>query len=379
MKKLLVLCAMVCAMFACSAPVENGYTVDVQFAGDMSQLKSDTVILSNMSRNSDELIEHKAVLADGKVSFHGDSIPTPQVFYVAVNDGKRDVRYSSVFVEKGKTAVKITLVADAHPVVDVKGGRYQTVSDSLKNIHKELSESVKMDSLLMVYSSKDATAEQKAKIEAVHDSISNIVEEAVNNYIKTHPASLFALQATLTDIESLDIAEAEARVAAFKTNPEFAGNKNVEKIESVLAILKSLQPGMQAPDFVLNDVNGKPVKFSDFYKKNKVTMVDFWASWCGPCRRFNPTLVEIHKEFKKKGFDIIGVSLDRDKDSWVKAIKNDNLNWEHVSDLAYWNCEVAKLYHVRFIPQSIFVDQNGIIIKRQPSEEEIVELLKANL
>ena len=108
-------------------------------------------------------------------------------------------------------------------------------------------------------------------------------------------------------------------------------------------------------------------------------MVDFWASWCGPCRRFNPTLVEIHKEFKKKGFDIIGVSLDRDKDSWVKAIKNDNLKWEHVSDLAYWDCEVAKLYHVRFIPQSIFVDQNGIIIKRQPSEEEIVELLKANL
>ena len=379
MKKLFVICAVASAMFACSAPVENGYTVDVQFDGDMSQLKSDTVILSNMSRNSEELIEHKAVLADGKVSFKGDSIPTPQVFYVAVNDGQRDIRYSSVFVEKGKTTVKITLVGNARPEVEIKGGRYQTVSDSLRAIHNDLNASVKMDSLLMVYSSKDATAEQKARIEAVHDSISAIVEEAVNNYIKAHPASLFALQATLTEIELLDIAEAEARLAAFKANPEFARNKNVEKIESVLATLKSLQPGMQAPDFVLNDVNGKPVKFSDFYKKNKVTMVDFWASWCGPCRRFNPTLVEIHKEFKNKGFDIIGVSLDRDKDSWVKAIKNDNLKWEHVSDLAYWDCEVAKLYYVRFIPQSILVDQNGIIIKRKPSEEEIVEILKANL
>ncbi|MBR7157890.1 MAG: AhpC/TSA family protein [Bacteroidales bacterium] len=379
MKKLFVLCAMVCGMFACSAPVENGYTVDVQFEGDMAQLKSDTVILSNFARNSEDLIEHKAVLADGKVSFKGDSIPTPQVFYVAVNDGNKDVRFASAYIEKGQTVVKIELVEGQHPQSVIKGGRYQTVSDSLKAIQRELNESVKMDSLMKVYSASETTPEQKARIEAIHDSISNIVEEAVNNYIESHPTSLFALQSTLTDIESIDIEKVEARVAAFKAVPEYANNKNIAKIESILATLKALQPGMQAPDFVMNDVNGKPVRFSEFYKKNKVTMVDFWASWCGPCRRFNPTLVQIHKEFKKKGFDIIGVSLDRDQESWEKAIKNDNLKWLHVSDLAFWNNAVAKQYYVRFIPQSIFVDQNGIILKRQPSEEEIVELLKANL
>ncbi len=370
---------MVCGMFACSAPVENGYTVDVQFEGDMAQLKSDTVILSNFARNSEDLIEHKAVLADGKVSFKGDSIPTPQVFYVAVNDGNKDVRFASAYIEKGQTVVKIELVEGQHPQSVIKGGRYQTVSDSLKAIQRELNESVKMDSLMKVYSASETTPEQKARIEAIHDSISNIVEEAVNNYIESHPTSLFALQSTLTDIESIDIEKVEARVAAFKAVPEYANNKNIAKIESILATLKALQPGMQAPDFVMNDVNGKPVRFSEFYKKNKVTMVDFWASWCGPCRRFNPTLVQIHKEFKKKGFDIIGVSLDRDQQSWEKAIKNDNLKWLHVSDLAFWNNAVAKQYYVRFIPQSIFVDQNGIILKRQPSEEEIVELLKANL
>ena len=111
----------------------------------------------------------------------------------------------------------------------------------------------------------------------------------------------------------------------------------------------------------------------------KPVLIDFWASWCGPCRAFNPTLTKIYKEYKKKGFGIIGVSLDRDKDAWRKAIKDDKLDWVHVSDLGFWNNEVAKQYHVRYIPQSIFVDQEGKILKRQPSHEEIEELLKANL
>ena len=379
MKKLFVLCAMVCGLFACTAPVEKGYIVDVNFEGDMTQLKSDTVIFSNYAKNAEDLIEHKAVLVNGKVSFKGDSIPTPQTFYVAVNDGKKDIRYASFYVEEGKTLVSIKLIEGLNPEKNIKGGRYQTVSDSLKAIHKRLNESVNMDSLLKVYSSQDVTAAQKARIEAIHDSVSNVMEEAVNNYIESHPTSLYALHATLTDVESMDIKKVEARIAAFRAVPEYGNNKTLAKLEGIAAVLKSLQPGMQAPDFVMNDTKGNPVRFSDVYKKNKVTMVDFWASWCGPCRRFNPTLVEIYKEFKNKGFGVIGVSLDREQEAWEKAIKKDKLDWIHVSDLAFWDNAVAKQYYVRFIPQSIFVDQNGIIIKRQPSEEEIVELLKGNL
>lgn len=379
MKKLFVLGAMVCGLFACSAPVEKGYTVDVQFEGDMTQLKSDTVKFSNYAKNAEDLIEHKAVLVNGKASFKGDSIPTPQAFYVAVNDGKKDVRYAAIFVEKGKSSVSIKLVEGAKPEKTIKGGRYQTVSDSLKSLQNQLGESVKMDSLIKVYSSKDVTPEQKARIEAIHDSISTLASNVVNDYIEAHPTSLFAMHNLLNNVEDVDIEKAEASIAAFRALPEYANNKNLAKLEGIVATLKSLQPGMPAPDFVMNDTKGNPVRFSDVYKKNKVTMVDFWASWCSPCRKFNPTLVGIYKEFKKNGFGIIGVSLDRDQEAWEKAIKADKLDWIHVSDLAYWDNAVAKQYYVRFIPQSIFVDQNGIIIKRQPSEEEIVELLKANL
>lgn len=379
MKRLLVLGAMVFGLFACSAPVEKGYTVDVMFEGDMTQLKSDTVKFSNYAKNAEDLIEYKAVLVDGKASFKGDSIPTPQTFYVAVNDGKKDVRYASIYVEKGKSSVAIKFVEGAKPERTVKGGRYQTVSDSLKAIQSKLNESVKMDSLIKVYSSKDATPEQKAEIGAIHDSITALYSNAVQNYIESHPTSLYAMHYILSNIEEVDLAKAEASAVAFRALPEFANNKNLAKLEGIIATLKSLQPGMPAPDFVMNDAKGNPVRFSDVYKKNKVTMVDFWSSWCSPCRKFNPTLVGIYKEFNKKGFGIIGVSLDKDKESWEKAIKSDKLDWIHVSDLRFWDNAVAKQYYVRFIPQSIFVDQNGIIIKRQPTEEEIVELLKANL
>ena len=141
-----------------------------------------------------------------------------------------------------------------------------------------------------------------------------------------------------------------------------------------------MQVGAVAPDFVQNDPEGNPVRFSDIYSKNKVTMIDFWASWCGPCRAFNPDLVKIYKQYHRKGLEILAVSLDRDMDSWLKAIKDDNLTWKHVSDLGLWNNQVAQTYRIRYIPQNVFVDKDGKIIAKQlSSKEEIVKLLEENL
>jgi len=104
-------------------------------------------------------------------------------------------------------------------------------------------------------------------------------------------------------------------------------------------------------------------------------MVDFWASWCGPCRAFNPDLVKIYKKYHKKGFEILGVSHDRDYDAWVKGIKDDKLTWPQVSDLKFWDNEVGRMYYVRYIPQNIFVDQNGIIVGRQIDKPEVANFI----
>src|SRR5690606_31430035 len=113
----------------------------------------------------------------------------------------------------------------------------------------------------------------------------------------------------------------------------------------------------------------QPVKLSDH--KGKYLLVDFWASWCGPCRRENPNLVKAWQKYKDKGFDVFGVSLDRKKENWVKAIKDDQLTWTQVSDLKFWNSEAAKLYGVRAIPSNVLLSPDGTIIAKNLTGEAL--------
>jgi peroxiredoxin len=118
--------------------------------------------------------------------------------------------------------------------------------------------------------------------------------------------------------------------------------------------------GKPAPEINLPDPNGKNISLSSF--RGKYVLVDFWASWCGPCRQENPNVVNAFNRFKDKNFTVLGVSLDKDKASWVEAIKADNLNWPHISDLKYWNSEVVLTYNIEGIPFNVLIDPKGMII-----------------
>jgi thiol-disulfide isomerase/thioredoxin len=146
-------------------------------------------------------------------------------------------------------------------------------------------------------------------------------------------------------------------------------------VKAKLDKAKAFMVGGVAPDFTQKTPEGEDMSLSDL--RGKVVLIDFWASWCGPCRRENPNVVRMYEQYKDKGFEIIGVSLDNNKDKWLAAIEKDGLGWHHVSDLKGWKNEVANLYGVRSIPHTILLDKEGRIMARNLRGVMLEDKLKA--
>ncbi len=367
MKKLILLGASI-ALFACtSTNKEAAYTVSVKLTNVPENITTDTVVLSASYPYAAG--DNIAIVKDGVCEFKG-SVQTPDNYMLYYKgEGRPFCRF---FLENEVFEINADLSNPKNSIIE--GGVTQAVMDSINKKTDEIYKTFQIDSLVNEY--RTATEEGKAKIREIYDEATSKIKSFSDEYIKQHPTSFYALNNLKENIEELPSDSLDKRIAQFKALPEYKDNKTLKTVDSLNNIIKSLQPGMIAPNFTQNNPEGKPVTFSDIYSKNKITMVDFWASWCRPCRLFNPTLVKIYNEYHKKGFEILGVSLDTNKDAWIKGIKDDKLTWPQVSDVKGWKNDVAAMYYVKFVPQNIFVDQEGKIIARQASEAQIEELLK---
>ncbi len=224
---------------------------------------------------------------------------------------------------------------------------------------------------VLYQSLKDETLseEQKnAKVEEfnqLEEEMGTIYKEAIQKNIN-NPVGIYLFKQNYYDMTT---AENEALLQQIPAN--YQQDETIARIKDITERQKQTAVGQKFLDFEMDTPEGKKVKLSDYVGKGKVVLVDFWASWCGPCRREMPNLVEAYAKYKGKNFEIVGVSLDANADAWKEAIKKLNITWPQMSDLKYWNNEGAQMYAVNSIPHTILVDGDGTILARGLHGEEL--------
>lgn len=296
------------------------------------------------------------LLKDGKFAFKVVTGTGPAINAIILED----VGNPLLFVT-GKEPAQYVLNATSFPVaVSMKGSEdnkaMQAYQKSFQGLIKQAQD---LNAEASAIPGDDEAAKEafRKKAAAFNEQVMNTGKE----FIRTHPKQLASLWVLVNEL-SKRVEPEEFEQLFNSLDQPLKETKYGVSASRYIRSVKGMSEGEMAEDFSQEDMNGKQVKLSSF--RGKYVLVDFWASWCGPCRAENPNVVKAFNRFKDKNFTIVGVSLDNNRDRWVAAVKQDNLQWTQLSDLKGWSNEVAQQYNVRAIPANFLIDPQGRIIGR---------------
>ncbi len=370
MKKILTVASAALLLAACSE--KPGYTITGKV--NNAELNGKYVYLYEYGSNDAAPID-SALVENGAFTLKGTQNTT----------SLRTIRFSENDVEprraaSGETSPFTALLALQNSAINVVlDEKYSDVSgtpenDAMLAFQKEIralrEEQEKLEADL-----KSEEAEVKRAAETKYDEFDHQIAEKAYSYIKQNINNLTSAK-LLVDFR-YELNEEQQNDIVASASEEFKNVPGVQKLIDHLEVLKKVAVGQKFTDFEMADIKGKTHKLSEFVGNGKnIVLLDFWASWCPPCRRDMPNLVDTYKEFKGKGFEIVGISLDSKKEAWEKGIKDLNITWTQLSDLKGWKNDGAALYGVNSIPHTILVDKDGTIIAKGLHGKEVAEKLR---
>lgn len=296
------------------------------------------------------------IIVNSSFEFEKGRVEIPSMYYLSV-EGKRGSL--GFFLENSE--IIITGQVDSIYNARVEGSLSQQLFDAYNDELNPLYE--KASALYQEYRAalEEGSTELAEQINIQRKSVDEDIESYQIDFIKSNNASAVVPVVLRSISHGLDAEKLEAYLDSLDASLD--ENKIIKELRTRVDALRRVEIGQKAPDFTMIDVDGNAVTLSEI-EGYKLLLIDFWAAWCGPCRRENPNVVAVYNDFHDAGFDVLGVSLDNEKEAWLKAISDDQLTWAHLSDLEGWSNSAARLYAVNSIPANFLLNAEGKIIAK---------------